>query len=373
MFSKSEKLVKISEGVLDGCMGIKKGESVLIITNPSEEVFAVSQSLYDAVNNLSGNPTLVVQNTRGSDKEGEGAVYKALLAVPDVAISISELKLGQDPYGAKQEYSFGGQVGKNLFSFLRDTKQNRSFWSPGITVDHWQRFVDVDYKAMQEEVAVVNAIFAHATEAHVTSDRGCDFTVGLGRWAPRKDDGNWKNKGEGGNIPCGEVYVSPIIGTTSGHMVFDGTLSYYSKPSGIQPKGEAIEMDVVKGFVNLESIVGGSCAPVFKSEIEKAIADAKSKGKSHIFIRNSLNIGELAVGLNLKATMTGSLLVDEKVYRTAHVAIGMNYDHNGKDEDGDAMNHLDCLITNPTIVFKMKESTMFGKEYMLMENGRLIL
>jgi leucyl aminopeptidase (aminopeptidase T) len=58
-------------------------------------------------------------------------------------------------------------------------------------------------------------------------------------------------------------------------------------------------------------------------------------------------VGELGIGLNPRARLTGNLLEDEKAAQTAHIAFGHNTDMpNGRN---DSKTHRDFLFYNPTL------------------------
>ena len=57
-------------------------------------------------------------------------------------------------------------------------------------------------------------------------------------------------------------------------------------------------------------------------------------------------IAEFAVGLNPHAIITGTILEDEKVLGTVHIALGNNLSYGGTN---DVPLHLDGVITRPTL------------------------
>jgi len=64
------------------------------------------------------------------------------------------------------------------------------------------------------------------------------------------------------------------------------------------------------------------------------------------YLENIYNLGELGIGLNPKAKVTGNILEDEKVIGTVHVAVGNNLSFGG---DNDVPLHLDGVVSEPTI------------------------
>ena len=83
---------------------------------------------------------------------------------------------------------------------------------------------------------------------------------------------------------------------------------------------------------------------------------------AQLYCRNARNIGELGIGLNPTATITGNMLEDEKAFRTCHIAIGENYDN-----DAHALIHLDGVIRNPIIDFVYTD----GSRRRILEDGVL--
>ncbi|HEY3422895.1 MAG TPA: leucyl aminopeptidase, partial [Methanocellaceae archaeon] len=75
--------------------------------------------------------------------------------------------------------------------------------------------------------------------------------------------------------------------------------------------------------------------------------------------RNARHIGELGIGINYKAKMTGNLLEDEKLGKTIHLAIGANYDN-----DANALIHQDCLVMRPS---------MWVDNKLIMKDGKILV
>jgi leucyl aminopeptidase (aminopeptidase T) len=94
------------------------------------------------------------------------------------------------------------------------------------------------------------------------------------------------------------------------------------------------------------------------------VKKGKSGEEALRYATNARNLGELGIGLNTEARITGNMLEDEKVYGTCHFAIGSNY-----DEDAPAMIHLDGLVKNPTIAAVMADASVRT----LMKDGAIAL
>ena len=76
-------------------------------------------------------------------------------------------------------------------------------------------------------------------------------------------------------------------------------------------------------------------------------------GMGAVYKKNARNIGELGIGLNPAAGITGNMLEDEKAFTTCHFAIGENYDN-----DAPSLIHLDGIVRNPTISLLYEDGTM---------------
>ena len=64
--------------------------------------------------------------------------------------------------------------------------------------------------------------------------------------------------------------------------------------------------------------------------------------------KDSMVIGELGIGINPKACITGNMLEDEKALGTAHLAFGNNSDFPGGGNNNSKI-HRDYLFYRPTI------------------------
>lgn len=331
--------IDVSRIVMKEVLDLQEGEEVLIVTNPGE-VLGISISLFHAARELRAKPAVIIQEPKGSLDYAERSVLEALKSEPDVVISISEKKFGKDPYGLNIGY-MGRDNRKYSHIFeklLWGDRRIRAFWSPGIDVYMYLRAVPIDYARLREEASVLAHILRRGREVHVTSERGTDVWISIRGRKAFTDDGDFRKPGKGGNIPAGEVFISPALGNGEGEIVFDGTLGIGGK--SIVPE-KPVRVSVEGGFV--KEIKGGKAAEELERAIKNSEERALKMGKEE-FARNAWHLGELGIGLNPSAVMSGKLLEDEKVRSTVHIAIGANYDN-----DAPALNHFDCLIMNPTL------------------------
>lgn len=368
VFDYPEVLKKPAEAAMEHALKVKEKEKVLIITNPVRDAALISSALYDAARALGAEPVMVVQPVKTLVDYAEPAVIAALETEPDVVCSISAEKLGKDKKRLKNPEILNGQKYYHAHDFIREGKKTvRSFWSPSITMDTFVRTVAIDYKDLEEECKKVADAVKGGEKIRVTSPAGTDISFSIKGRSPFVDDGNFSSPGSGGNLPAGEVFISPVVGSADGVIVFDGSISLVE---GVAVPATPVRVEVKDGYVT--TISGDD--PAAKN-LEESLKSGEQKALDRIqdgsfdrktgesFARNARHIGEFGIGLNKAAEIVGNMLEDEKVYSTCHFAIGSNYDN-----DAEALIHLDALVKLPTI-----EVIKSGKSIIIMKEGKLVL
>ena len=352
----SAQLREAARIAIEVSLKVKEGEQVLIISNPRPDVALIAEALYDAGIDAGAKPVLLYQPVKPQMTFAEPAALAAFGARPEVVISLSDEKLGKDPQGIASPYSHNGKTYDHIFHLLMyGEKSCRSFWSPSTTVESFIRTVPIDYGELERSCAAIKKVLDKAEAVHVCAPGGTDITIGLKGREAKSDDGNFSQPGSGGNLPAGETFISPENGTANGRICFDGSISVAEGDIVINTPIHCI---VENGFV--KKISGGEEASCLLQTIEAAERNARDferdgklpGGSGEIYARNARNIGELGIGLNPAARITGKMLEDEKAFRTCHFAIGMNY-----DEDAPSLIHLDGLVKGPTITAIFSDGT----------------
>jgi len=147
--------------------------------------------------------------------------------------------------------------------------------------------------------------------------------------------------------------VSPDIGSAEGVIAFDGTIDLV--PDAVIPK-KPVRVVYKDGFVT--SVEGGVEAKGLLKVIQQGEKMARDLGKKEEEM-NARALGELGIGINFSARITGNLLEDEKVGKTVHFAIGANLENDAK-----AMIHQDCLVKNPSLWIDGK---------LIMKDGKILV
>ncbi|TFG64927.1 MAG: peptidase M17 [Spirochaetales bacterium] len=349
-------------------LNIKPGERALIVTNPSFDVFTISQYLYNALTEAGASAVMLVQPRKSQLDFAEEAVLAALASEPDAVLSISAGKIGKDRKGIAEPYTRGRESYTHIFDYLLYGKKSiRSVWSPSITLPIFSETVALDYDELRNTCLRLKALLDRAESVFITNAAGTRFKTSLKNRLGQSDDGDFTLPGSGGNLPAGEVFISPVVGASSGTIVFDGSISSHKGEIIIK---EPVFAEVADGYVT--DLSGGPEA----AEVEESLRLAAEKafqfekagnipaGKAELYAKNARNIGEVGIGLNPKARIIGNMLVDEKVTRTCHIAIGHNY-----EDDAPALIHLDGLVKNPTMELTYED----GSKQTIMDQGNLLV
>lgn len=369
--------------VVQDVVKVKKNERVLIIANPATA--EIAQDLYAASCETGATTTLMYQPDKTSFDNANPEVLAAIASEPEVCFSISNIKLGKDPGATAKPYKTeDGQEYTHIFDYLMDGKKTmRGAWTPGITPDMMNRTAAIDYKELQTRCANLTEIFKGAVSVRVTAPAGTDLIIPINGRALLSDDGDFSKPGSGGNIPAGEVFISPVVGGSQlkaadgsvleqqsdgcqGVIVYDGSMTFSDGDSILETP---ITCKVEKGYVT--EITGGAEArrllkTIMEAELRPFVLEKEGKlpqGQAAVYKKNARNIGELGIGLNPAANIIGNMLEDEKAFHTCHFAIGENYDN-----DAPSLIHLDGVVREPTIVLTYGD----GTTRTILENGALL-
>lgn len=353
IISKKERTP--AEVVVQDVVKVKKGERVLIIANPSTS--EIAQDFYAASCDASAITTLMFQPAKTSFDNANPEVLAAISANPDVCFSISSIKLGKDPNAQANPYKTeDGTEYNHIFDYLLDGKKSmRAVWTPGVTVDMISRTASIDYELLQKRCLMMQKYFENAKSVHIVASSGTDLTISVEGRKLLMDNGDFSKPGTGGNIPAGEVFISPVVGKTEGTIVYDGSMTFSDGDSILETP---ITCKLENGFVT--DIKGGTEArrllkTIQEAEVRPFFLEKEKKlpqGQAAIYKKMARNIGELGIGLNPAAQITGNMLEDEKAFNTCHFAIGQNFDN-----DAPCLIHLDGVVKNPTITIIYADDT----------------
>lgn len=312
------KLDKASITAIKDCMGAKKNEKILVITDEFKK--DIANNLYKNALKLGHEAVLLEMKSRGMDGEEPPKAVAEMMKFFDVVLVPTEKSMTHTD--ARRNASASGV---------------RVATFPGINEDIMIKGLNADYTKIAALTLKLKRLFEKTKVVRVTSPAGTDITMDItGRKAiPSK--GLFHKKGESGNLPTGETFTAPLEGKSNGVFVVDGSMA------GIGVVNTPIRIEVEKGYAT--NITGGPEA----RKLNKILKQYDQKAR---------NIAEFGIGTNHNAKLTGELLLDEKVLGTIHIALGDNKSMGGKVN---VPIHLDGMVKKPTVYFDGKKIMQSGK------------
>ena len=312
---------KSSGIVLKKCLGLKKDEKLLVVTD--SKLYSIGKMFFEDAKKITRYAKLIkisipkVHGTEPSKKVAEEMLkYDAGLLITTKSLSHTKARKNACDNGA------------------------RIITMPGVTRDMIKQTLNIDYDRLKKINNRIANIMDKRSIARIKTELGTDISFSIrGRNAWGRDSGLYVNKGAFGNLPAGEVFIAPVEKSANGICIVDASFAGFGKllsPIKVYVKnGHAIKFSGKKSK-KLENLLD-------------------SVGKE------ARNIAEFGIGTNNKAKVTGNILEDEKVIGTCHIALGNNAGFGGKVN---VQLHLDGIIKKPTIWLDNKK---------IMDNGKFLI
>jgi leucyl aminopeptidase (aminopeptidase T) len=229
---------------------------------------------------------------------------------------------------------------------VEEGRQRRLGHMPGITEEMMYRSVNVDYHQMRKTANLLMKELEKTDKIHIATEEGTDLTLGTKDRSFTGDVGVQQSLEC--NLPCGEVYCAPLESEADGVVVFNASIG------DIGLLKEPLRIYISKGRITR-----------FESEDEELV---KRISALQNVDDDSMVIGELGIGVNPGAAITGNMLEDEKSLGTAHIAFGNNEDFPGGGENKSSI-HRDYLFYRPTI----NVTYLDGSVRMIMSKGKILV
>ncbi|MFB0831209.1 aminopeptidase [Brevibacillus laterosporus] len=312
-----QSIIEISKSVLQSSLGVKAGETLLVVTDDSKKNLA--EALYEAGRSLGAQALLMVMQERTKSGEEPPEAVAIAMTKADVVIGITKHSLTHT-HARKNAVAAGARVAT----------------MPGITEDMFMAgAIAADYAKVKELTEEVTSMLTEAKQVRIDkAGYSLSFSIEQRKGIP--STGVYVNPGESGNLPSGEAYIAPLEGTATGQILVDGSIA------GIGKLTEPVLLTIDKGrIVSAEGPSG------------KQLLELLGDGDGRL-------LAEFGVGTNDKARITGVVLEDEKVYSTIHVAFGSNNTFGGVISAGV---HIDCVVMEPDF---------YLDEQKVMEQGALL-
>ena len=302
-----QELLGPARGVVEECLSVEPGESVLVVTDTKKARVGQALALAStAVGAEAVTQTMPLLDSHGNEPP---ATVAAAMAEADVcftctthAITHTRSRLAAAEAGTR-------------FGILRGVTEAMLV----------EGAMTVDFEELARRTRAVADLLDAASEVEVTSDAGTDVAFSVEGCAAFSLDGYYHEAEGFATLPPGEAPTHPAEGTTNGTIVVDVSMD------GIGMLDEPIELTVEDGFVT--DVAGGAQA----AELE-AILDGADE--------NARNVAEFAIGTNHRAKLIGNQAEDKKKAGTVHFAVGDNESLGGTLRSDI---HLDGVLGTPTV------------------------
>ncbi len=298
-------LDKAVEMVVARCLGVREGESVLIVCNPSTN--KLGAKFRACAERQGADAVLTIMTERDSNGAEPPKSVTAAMKACDVMLAPTKQSL---------THTKARRAATN--------KGTRIATLPDVTDEMLTRVMGADLRKLVNRTMQVTEALSVGSEVHITSEQGTDLRFKIEGRDAIADAGELTGHGTFGNIPCGEGYVSPLEGTAEGTLVVDGSIAMLGLAK------EPVRLEIEKG--HLVSAEGG-VGPKFMETLT-------DHGKK------ATNLAEFGIGTNDQAKLTGNVLEDEKILGSIHIAFGASAAIGGKVQ---VPIHLDCVVMQATV------------------------
>ncbi len=300
------KLEEAARIAIENCLAVKRGEKVVVITD--EPLRPIGRILWEESKNMGAEAILVEITPRSSHGEEPPEPLPSLMMQADVLIIPTTKSMSHTR--ARREACKAGA---------------RCVTLPGIREETFQRALNADYSQIAQVSRKLAEVLTKGEQAEVVTPAGTDIRMSLRGRAGHADTGIVHKSGEFSNLPAGEAYIAPVEGSAEGVILVDGAIIDEADMD------EPIRLLVSEGYA--EEISGGSLAETLEALLEP-------------FGKPARNVAELGIGTNPKAKLIGSVLEDEKVLGTVHIALGDNITMGGQVK---VASHIDGILLGPTL------------------------
>jgi aminopeptidase len=314
-----KKITQAARTALAQCLGVRKGERLLVVTNP--EYQRIGEALYAEGLRLGAQPALLYYPKSSMNGEEPPPLIAGAMMKSDVVVAPTVASITHTD-ARRRACKAGARVAT----------------MPGITEEFFVRGLSENYEELSRLTKEIFAILDEAKVARVTSPSGTDLVLDI-RNRAKVSDGDLRARGSFSNLPTGETELAPR--TARGVLVADRCGSYITEPTRLQ-----IEHGHITAFD------GNASGRRFKRLIDQA--------KERDGNDNASFVAEFAIGTNRKARVTGVILEDEKVFGTCHLAFGDNTSYPGGRNRSTL--HIDAIVFKPTIMLDGNA---------IMKNGKL--
>lgn len=317
---RSLEFTRAAEMVVDYTLGIKPGENVLVVRDTRSGEFsgvdALLEAVLSAVHIRGAEPQIMSYVTRPLAGMEPPKVVAEAMKSADVVIIMSTLSILQT-VATTEALSSGARV-----VMLPPARYIHN--SPDLLYRLMPTEVGEEQGRMElaEKVA---AVFQKGRQLRLTSPKGTDLAVGIGRLKVLHNPTTAREPGQTTIIPGGQILAAVTQGEADGKIVIDGSASPLYRPLK-----SPIELVVEGGRV--VEVRGEEDAREYRVLLE-------SLDDPQVY-----EIAEVGVGIHPRARLSGTPLEDERILGAAWIAVGTNVHLGGTVK---AAIHSDCVMLPP--------------------------
>lgn len=311
----NQAIVEASRNVLAECLGLRGGESLLVVADDGKR--GLGEAVRAAGAGLGAEAVLMVMAERIRSGEEPPAAVAAAMEAAQAVVCITEHSLTHTA-ARKRAAAAGARVAT----------------MPGVTEDMFLNgAITADYRQVKALTELLTEQLTVSRTVRIEKD-GHRLELSIDGRAGVASTGMYLNPGESGNLPSGEAYIAPVEGSAHGTLLADGSVAGY----------------------------GALSAPLLLTVEQGRLTGAEGDGAAELLAMlgdgDGRQLAEFGIGTNDKARITGVVLEDEKVYGTIHVAFGSNHTFGGTISAGV---HIDIVVKEPDVYLDGRQIMAAGR------------
>jgi len=301
-------MLKGAKTIVETLTGVKSGEHILVLCDYSTA--DVGEVICSAVQTADAYPFLLVMTPVEIHGEELPAMVASAMKEAHAVIGATKCNISHT------KARFEAQKAGARIMVLPEADENMLL----------HEALSVDFVAIRPQVESLADLLTKARKAHLTSKLGTDFTVSLEGRKGRAITG-FANTQEVAAAYALEASIAPLEGTANGILLVDGSIP------GVGLLDEPVKITFNNGYaVRIEG--GGRIGQSFR-ELLVSMND-----------KEIYNVAELGIGMNPKCRLENSMLSDEGMAGTIHVAIGTSSYIGGRVK---ASGHYDMVVKGITL------------------------
>ena len=297
--------------LLDNCLALKPEDDVLVVTD--HNLIELADFLAAEAESYGAETTVINMKPRDAPGTEPPKPVAQAMKVCDVLLMPTSFTLA--PSIARAEAQDAGARILSLGGYHKGILESKALMA--------------DFQGIKPVVEQVAARLTESSKAHISTLKGTDLKMTLGDRHAHALHNICHTLGTMGSPPDVEAYIAPMERSAEGVVILDGAINLPEFGLLADP----VKLEVEQGKIT--EISGNEEARRFKALLE-------SYRDPEMYL-----VAELGIGLNPEAELVGDPLIDEGVFGTAHIALGLNYTYGGAIKE--AKSHIDCVFREPII------------------------